>query len=139
MADGNANEGRNLLRDAVTRIPIFTGDGNDAFTPAQWIDRIRKAAIAATWNDEQTMSFVYVSLRGKALKWHECLARSNIVMDFPHFTTAFMESFAPARTARTATVNLHEIKQQPAEDVVGFCCSKKTASGCAAGLRRSKT
>ena len=115
-----ANEGQNLIREAVTKIPLYTGDGNDAFTPAQWISRIQKAALAAAWNDENTMSFVYVSLRGKALKWHECLKRSGIVMDFPHFTTAFLESFAPARTARTATVNLHEIKQQPAEDVVGF-------------------
>ncbi len=37
-----ANEGANLLRDAVTRIPIYTGDGNDAFTPNQWINRIQK-------------------------------------------------------------------------------------------------
>jgi hypothetical protein len=38
-----ANEGANLLCDAVTRIPIFTGDDNDAFTPDQWIKKIQKA------------------------------------------------------------------------------------------------
>ncbi len=46
-----ANEGANLLRDAVTRIPIYTGDGNDAFTPNQWIKRIQKARDTAGWND----------------------------------------------------------------------------------------
>ncbi len=116
-----ANEGANLLRDAVTRIPVYTGDGNDAFTPNQWIKRIQKARDTAGWNDANTMSFVYVSLRGKALKWHECLTRSGVeINNFVDFTAAFLESFAPARTARTATVNLHEVKQQPAEDVVGF-------------------
>ena len=65
------NEGAILLRDAVTRIPLYTGDGNDAFTPAQWIARITKARDTAAWNEANTMSFVYISLRGKALKWHE--------------------------------------------------------------------
>ena len=115
-----ANEGANLIRDAVTRIPIYTGDGNDAFTPDQWLNRIRKARDTAGWDDANTMSFVYVSLRGKALKWHECLKRSNVQLDFVNFSAAFLESFAPARTARTATVNLHEVKQQTSEDVVGF-------------------
>ena len=117
---GDRNEGANLLRDAVTRIPIFTGDGNDAFTPAQWLDRIEKARDTAAWNEANTMSFVYISLRGKALKWHESLKRSGIEMTFAAFSIAFLASFAPARTARTATVNLHEVKQQSNEDVVGF-------------------
>ena len=51
----NVNEGQNLIRDAVTKIPIYTGDGNDAFTPAQWIARIQKAANTAGWNDENTV------------------------------------------------------------------------------------
>jgi hypothetical protein len=62
-----ASEGANLLGDAVTRIPIYTGDGNDAFTPDQWIKRIQKARDTAGWNDENTISFVYVSLRGNTL------------------------------------------------------------------------
>ncbi len=37
------NHGANLLRDAVTRIPIYTGDGNDTFKPDQWLKRITKA------------------------------------------------------------------------------------------------
>ena len=42
-------ENNNLLRDAVTRIPIWNGDGKDVFTPEQWLARIEKARVAATW------------------------------------------------------------------------------------------
>jgi hypothetical protein len=40
--------------------------------------------------------------------------------NFVDLTTAFLESFAPARTDRTATVKLHEVKQQSSEGVVEF-------------------
>jgi hypothetical protein len=104
----------------VTRIPIYTGDGNDTFKPDQWLKRITKARVTAGWNDVNTMSFVYVSLRGKALKWYECLNRCGVQLDYAGFSEAFLYSFAPACTARTATETLHEVKQQPTEDVVGF-------------------
>ena len=113
MAD-NAN----ILRDAVTRIPIWTGEGNDVFTPDQWLQRIEKARVAAGWDDAQTMSFVYVSLRGDALSWYEVLERSGIAMTYAGFAAAFRTSYAPALTARTAIVNIHEIKQSPTEKVV---------------------
>ena len=115
MAD-NAN----ILRDAVTRIPIWTGEGNDVFTPDQWLQRIEKARVAAGWDDAQTMSFVYVSLRGDALSWYEVLERSGIAMTYAGFAAAFRTSYAPALTARTAIVNIHEIKQGPAEKVVAY-------------------
>ncbi len=75
----------------------------------------------ANWNDENAMSFVYISLRGKALKWHECLKQSGVELNnFADFPPAVLESFAPAGNARTATVNLHKVRQQSTEDVVGF-------------------
>jgi hypothetical protein len=66
------------------------------------------------------VSFLYTSLRGKAPKWHECLKRSGGQLDFSDYKTAFVESFYLARTIGTATVKLHEVKQQPKEDVSGF-------------------
>ena len=45
------------LCDAVTHIPIYTGGGNDAFSPDQWIKRTQKARDTAGWNDDKTMSF----------------------------------------------------------------------------------
>jgi hypothetical protein len=67
------------------------------------------------------MSFVYVSLRCKALKWHECLKRSGVQLNnFADFTTSFLESFALAHSARTATVNLNEVKQEHTEHAFGF-------------------
>ena len=57
-----------LLRDAVTRIPVWTGNGNNIFTPDQWLQRIEKARVSAAWDDAQTMSFIYVSLRAQRYK-----------------------------------------------------------------------
>ena len=110
----------NLLRDAVNRIPVWTGEGTDVFTPDQWLARVEKARISTAWTDEQTMSFVYVSLRGEALLWWDTLVRSGIPMTYAGFCTAFRESYAPALTARTATVTLHEVKQGTTEKVVAY-------------------
>ena len=81
----------------------WIGDVNDIFTPDQWLQRIEKARVSAAWDDAQTMSFVYVSLRGEVLSWYEVLERSGITMTFAGFSAAFRTSYAPALTAHTAT------------------------------------
>lgn len=113
-------EQNNLIRDAVTRIPVWNGDGKDAFTAEQWLVRIEKARQAAAWDDANTMSFIYCSLRGEALLWYDVLKRSGIEDNFAAFRTAFLTSYAPALTARTATVNLHDVKQNSQESIVQF-------------------
>ena len=113
-------ENQNLLRDAVTRIPIWTGDNKDVFTPEQWLARIEKARVAAAWNEADTLSFIYCSLRGEALLWYDVLKRSGIADTYDAFRTAFLTSYAPALTARTATVCLHDIKQTAQESIVAF-------------------
>ena len=113
-------ENQNLLRDAVTRIPIWTGDNKDVFTPEQWLARIEKARVAAAWNEADTLSFIYCSLRGEALLWYDVLKRSGIADTYDAFKTAFLTSYAPALTARTATVCLHDIKQTAQETIVAF-------------------
>ena len=102
-------EQNNLIRDAVTRIPVWNGDGKDAFTAEQWLVRIEKARQAAGWDDPNTMSFIYCSLRGEALLWYDVLKRSGIEDNYNAFKTAFLTSYAPALTARTATVSLHDV------------------------------
>ncbi len=57
MAEANP-AGNNLLRESVTRIPLYTGDGNDYFTPAQWLALVEKARITATWDDANKMAFI---------------------------------------------------------------------------------
>ena len=64
-------EQNNLICDAVTRIPVWNGDGKDAFTAEQWLEHIEKARQAAGWDDATTMSFIYCSLRGEALLWYD--------------------------------------------------------------------
>ena len=120
MADDAAANNAGLLRDAVTRIPIWTGEGTDLFTPDQWLARVEKARQATNWNDEQTMSFIYVSLRGEALEWYDCLQRSGIVLNYAGFIAAFRTSYASSLTARSATVKLHEVKQGTNERIVAY-------------------
>ena len=57
------------------------------------------------------MSFAYVSLCGEGLLWFDVLKRSNIADTFATFQDTFLTSYPPARTAHSATVNLHEVKQ----------------------------
>ena len=64
---GDAAQRANLLRESITKLPAFNGDGTDALTPEQWIARIEKVRVTTGWTDEQTMSFMYTSLRGVAL------------------------------------------------------------------------
>ena len=113
-------ENQNLICDAVTRIPIWNGDGKDVFTPEQWLARIDKARVAAAWNDADTISFIYCSLRGEALLWYDVLKRSGVQDTYDAFKAAFLTSYAPALTASTATVNLHDIKQTSQESIVVF-------------------
>ena len=52
--------------------------------------------------------------------WYDVLKRSGIADTYDAFKTAFLTSYAPALTARTATVNLHDIKQTAQESIVAF-------------------
>ena len=119
MADDNVDRA-NLVREAVTRLPIFTGDDKDAFTPEQWIARIERVRVTTGWNDEETMSFVYVGLRGIALQWYESFKRSGIANTYAAFRTAFLSSFSRAHTARSCVVTLHDVKQTATDTVVAF-------------------
>ena len=85
-------ENHNLLGDAVPRIPIWTGDSKDVFTPEQWLARIKKAHVAAAWNEADTLSFIYCSLRGEAFLWYDVLKRSGIQDTYAAFRTAFLTS-----------------------------------------------
>ena len=119
MADHNVDRA-NLVREAVTRLPIFTGDDKDAFTPEQWIARIERVRVTTGWNDEETMSFVYVGLRGIALQWYESFKRSGIANTYAAFRTAFRSSFSHAHTAGSCVGTLHDVKQAATETVVAF-------------------
>ena len=71
-------ENQNLLSNAVTRIPNWTGDGKDFFTPEQWVARIEKVCVAIKWGDADLMSFIYCSLQGEALLWYNVCKQSGI-------------------------------------------------------------
>ena len=118
MADAAARA--NLLRESITKLPAFNGDGTDALTPEQWISRIEKVRVTTGWTDDQTMSFMYTSLRGVALTWYEGLSRNGIADTYAAFRPAFLNCFAPMQTARSAVVTLHDVKQGPTELVVAF-------------------
>ena len=62
-------EQNNLIFDAVTCIPVWSGDNKDPFTAKHWLVRIEKAHQAACWDHANTMSFIYCSLQGEALPW----------------------------------------------------------------------
>ena len=56
----------------LSRIPLWSGTKDSAFTAEPWIKRIDIARGAQTenWNDQTTMFYV---LRGDVLIWHDTL------------------------------------------------------------------
>ena len=64
-----------LLQDAVTRIPVWTGDGNDIFTPDQWLQRIEKARVSAAFENNNCTNLNRVS-NNKHCKYH-CVVLSS--------------------------------------------------------------
>ena len=84
----------------------------------QWVQRVERARAATGWNDDQTMSFVVGALRGAALEWYDTLTRcgvNNMIWD--EVRTQFLISYDPARTARTAVVNIFDVKQEAHETI----------------------
>ena len=102
----------------LAKIPIWSGTKDSAFSAEQWIERIDKArhANAGNWNDGTTMSYVFNALRGDALVWFDALPTLGYdTALWTEFKAAFIKTYGSTKTARTAALNLSEIKQGPTE------------------------
>ena len=116
MADNPAAE--NLRQADLARLPLWNGDKKDPFTPEQWCERIQRAKDNSNWDDNATLGYVFNALRGNALIWFDNLKRSGINHEsWDAVKQAFLKAYSKVRTARTATVNLAEVKQGNAENV----------------------
>ena len=109
------NAGRQL---DLAKIPLWSGSKDSAFSAEQWIERIDKARAvgAGNWNDGTTMSYVFNALRGDALVWFDALPTLgyNTAL-WIEFKAAFIRTYGSTKTARTAALNLSDIKQGPTE------------------------
>ncbi len=64
---------------------------------------------------------VYNALRGPALRWYESLKRFNINdNDWPSVRAEMLDAYSRVQTARTAVVNLSDLKQESSESVTYF-------------------
>lgn len=111
------------LRQAeLAKIPLWTGSKSvDQFSAEQWVERIQRAKDASTWNDAQTMSFVFNALRSDALLWYDSLKRSGVDQNiWEDFKAAFLQAYSSIRITRSTIVNLADVKQGPNESVVAY-------------------
>jgi len=111
-----------LMQADLAKLPIWSGDAaKDGYTVEQWCKRVDKAAASAGWNAGNTMSYVYNALRGDALRWYESLKRFNINDDdWPSVRVEMLDAYSRVQTARTAVVNLSDLKQGASESVTNF-------------------
>ena len=111
-----------LMQADLAKLPIWSGDSaKDGYTVEQWCKRVDKAAASAGWDDANTMSYVYNALRGDALRWYESLKRFNINdNDWPSVRAEMLDAYSRVQTARTAVVNLSDLKQGSSETVTNF-------------------
>ena len=119
MADQNPDDD---VRAGLSKLPHWYGiKDKDTFTPLQWVERIDRAREANNWNDNQTMAFVYNAIRGRCLLWWDSLTRMNINKNvWADFRVAFLEAYSATRTARTATINIVDLRQGATESVLDF-------------------
>ena len=76
---------------------------------------------AAQWNDATTMSYVFNSLRGDALVWYDALPTLGYdPLVWNDFKAAFIRTYGTTKTARTAALNLSEIKQGTTESAARY-------------------
>jgi hypothetical protein len=67
------------------------------------------------------MAYVYNALRGPALRWLESLKRFNVEIDsWAAVRTEMLDAYSRVQTARTAVVNLSDLKQGQNESVTDF-------------------
>jgi|688.fasta_scaffold60083_1 hypothetical protein len=111
-----------LMQADLAKLPLWSGDAaKDGYTVEQWVKRVDKAAVSAGWDAGNTMSYVYNALRGPALRWYESLKRFNINdNDWPAVRAEMLDAYSRVQTARTAVVNLSDLKQGPSESVTDF-------------------
>ena len=111
-----------LMQADLAKLPIWSGDSaKDGYTVEQWCKRVDKAAASAGWDPANTMSYVYNALRGDALRWYESLKRFNINdNDWPSVRAEMLDAYSRVQTARTAVVNLSDLKQGASESVTNF-------------------
>ena len=109
-------------RNELAKLPLWHGNKTkDTFSPLQWLERVETAKDACDWTDRHTMAFVYMALRNDALQWYDGLARDGVNKQvYQEFKDAFLMAYEPARTARTAMINVHDLKQASHETVVNF-------------------
>jgi len=111
-----------LMQADLAKLPLWSGDSaKDGYTVEQWCKRVDKAAASAGWDPANTMSYVYNALRGDALRWYESLKRFNINdNDWPSVRAEMLDAYSRVQTARTAVVNLSDLKQGASESVTNF-------------------
>ena len=130
MADQQEVPAADPTRNELAKLPLWHGIASkDTFSPLQWIERVETAKEACEWTDKHTMAFIYMALRNNALQWYDGLKRDGVdKQNYQQFKNAFLMAYAPAQTARTAIINIHELRQGPNESVVNYKTRVVTAA-----------
>ena len=107
----------------LARLPLWSGSKDSIFSAEQWIERIDKARAptAGNWTVPTTMSYVYNALRGDAIVWFDALTTLGYdSADWTDFKAAFIRTYGTTKTARTAALNLSDIKQGATESAARY-------------------
>jgi hypothetical protein len=108
-------------RNEVAKLLLWHGNkSKDTILPPQLIKRVETAKDSCDWADRHTMVFVNMALKNDALEWFDGLKIDGVDKQVNQkFKVAFF-CVQPARAARTAILNIHDLNQGPSESVVIF-------------------
>ncbi len=109
-----------LMQADLAKLPIWSGNAaKDGYTVGQWCKRVYTGT--AEWDAGQTISYVYDALTGPALRWYKSLKRFNInINNWPVVRAEMLDAYSRVQMARTAVVNLSDLKQGASESVTDF-------------------
>jgi hypothetical protein len=104
-----------------SRLPLFYRDPTkDQFDAETWLDRVRNAQRAATWDDDRAAAFAYAALRGGALLWYRVTSKRINLANWALFQEAFLNAFSTTKTTRTTTAIFEGLKQSSNEDTITY-------------------
>ena len=111
-----------MVRNDLSKLPMWFGiPSKDTLKARQWVERVERAIAATGWTDAQAMSFVAGALRGPALEWYDILGRVGVDKNvWAQVRARFLRSYDSARTARTAVVNIFDVKQDSNETITDY-------------------
>jgi len=116
------NSHQQRLREKMSDIPNFYGNGKDGITAENFIKRIEAAQATLSWSDEETYNYFSWALREKAQKWLTSLEYCDTKFEkkWSFIKNEFKKYFCAKLDQTALLVSLRDLSMKSTEDPLDF-------------------